>query len=427
MGVINERRRMKPSYFFLFFKFPQILLYLLSTHFHLTFGLINLQFNKTKSSFKIAIFADLHFGENSWTDWGPQQDANSINAMNSLLHHENPDFVVYLGDVITANNIPIANASLYWDQATSPTRERGIPWAGVFGNHDDAHFVWPKEWFSKEGIPPLHCSQPNTSLIGDGNCSFMGTTRLELMNYQIGNDMLSFSQHGSRNLWPSVSNYVLQISSSENPESPVAFMYFLDSGGGSYPEVISSAQVEWLKGISEAINPDYRVPEIFFWHIPSKAYQKAAPWLFFVPQPCVGSINKEWVCTQESEEGIMKILKGRPSVQAVFVGHDHGNDWCCPYKKLWLCYARHTGYGGYGNWARGARILEIVDRPFTLKSWIRMEDGFVHSHILLSSHAAYPAPIFLLLVLLLVLFFGIKPFYRADLISKAKTFVSPIA
>ncbi|XP_021722974.1 probable inactive purple acid phosphatase 16 isoform X2 [Chenopodium quinoa] len=352
MGVINERRRMKPSYFFLFFKFPQILLYLLSTHFHLTFGLINLQFNKTKSSFKIAIFADLHFGENSWTDWGPQQDANSINAMNSLLHHENP---------------------------------------------------------------------------GDGNCSFMGTTRLELMNYQIGNDMLSFSQHGSRNLWPSVSNYVLQISSSENPESPVAFMYFLDSGGGSYPEVISSAQVEWLKGISEAINPDYRVPEIFFWHIPSKAYQKAAPWLFFVPQPCVGSINKEWVCTQESEEGIMKILKGRPSVQAVFVGHDHGNDWCCPYKKLWLCYARHTGYGGYGNWARGARILEIVDRPFTLKSWIRMEDGFVHSHILLSSHAAYPAPIFLLLVLLLVLFFGIKPFYRADLISKAKTFVSPIA
>jgi hypothetical protein len=30
------------------------------------------------------------------------------------------DFVIYLGDVITANNIMIGNASLYWDQATSP-------------------------------------------------------------------------------------------------------------------------------------------------------------------------------------------------------------------------------------------------------------------------------------------------------------------
>lgn len=115
--------------------------------------------------------------------------------------------------------------------------------------------------------------------------------------------------------------------------------------------------------------------------------------------------------------------------QAVFVGHDHGNDWCCPYKKLWLCYARHTGYGGYGNWARGARILEIADQPFTLKSWIRMEDGFVHSHILLSSRPVSSSSIFLVLVLVLVLFFGIKSFYPASahLISKAKAFISPTA
>lgn len=70
--------------------------------------------------------------------------------------------------------------------------------------------------------------------------------------------------------------------------------------------------------------------------------------------------------------------------QAVFVGHDHGLDWCCPYHKLWLCYARHTGYGGYGNWPRGARIVEITEDPFSIKSWIRMEDGLVHSEVILS-------------------------------------------
>lgn len=70
--------------------------------------------------------------------------------------------------------------------------------------------------------------------------------------------------------------------------------------------------------------------------------------------------------------------------QAVFVGHNHGLDWCCPYEKLWLCFARHTGYGGYGNWDRGARIVEITQQPFSIKSWIRMEDGSVHSEVVLS-------------------------------------------
>lgn len=74
--------------------------------------------------------------------------------------------MIYLGDVITANNIPVANASLYWDQAISPTRSRGIPFASVFGNHDDAQFVWPLEWFSAPGIPKVSCPAANSSCPG---------------------------------------------------------------------------------------------------------------------------------------------------------------------------------------------------------------------------------------------------------------------
>lgn len=42
------------------------------------------------SSFKVALFADLHFGENAWTDWGPRQDMNSIKVMSTILDSENP-------------------------------------------------------------------------------------------------------------------------------------------------------------------------------------------------------------------------------------------------------------------------------------------------------------------------------------------------
>lgn len=43
-----------------------------------------------KSSFKIAMFADLHFGENAWEAWGPAQDVNSTAVMSTLLDQESP-------------------------------------------------------------------------------------------------------------------------------------------------------------------------------------------------------------------------------------------------------------------------------------------------------------------------------------------------
>lgn len=42
------------------------------------------------SPFKIALFADLHFGEDAWTDWGPKQDVNSIGVMSTVLDKEKP-------------------------------------------------------------------------------------------------------------------------------------------------------------------------------------------------------------------------------------------------------------------------------------------------------------------------------------------------
>ncbi|XP_042479424.1 probable inactive purple acid phosphatase 16 isoform X2 [Macadamia integrifolia] len=333
-----------------------------------------LQFS-SNSSFKIALFADLHYGENAWTDWGPRQDAKSDRVMSTILDQETPDFVVYLGDLITANNLPIQNASLYWDRAISPTRARGIPWATIFGNHDDMPFEWPIEWFSASGIPQLRC--PSTNSTTSEACSFRGTMRVELMKKEVEQNCLSYSANGPQELWPGVSNYFLQVFSFDDPRSPVAFLYFLDSGGGTYPEVISTAQASWFQNMSQELNPELSIPEIVFWHIPSKAYKEVAP--FWILNPCIGSINKERVDAQEAEMGIMDLIVNRPTVKAVFVGHNHGLDWCCPYKKLWLCYARHTGYGGYGNWARGSRIVEMTQQPFSLKSWIRMENGeFLH-------------------------------------------------
>lgn len=41
-------------------------------------------------AFKVALFADLHYGEDAWTDWGPAQDAASDRVMAAVLDAENP-------------------------------------------------------------------------------------------------------------------------------------------------------------------------------------------------------------------------------------------------------------------------------------------------------------------------------------------------
>lgn len=93
---------------------------------------------------------------------------------------------------------------------------------------------------------------------GEEECSFRGTQRLQLMKVEIEQNALSYSSSGPKDLWPSISNYVLQVSVLDDPKSPLVYLYFLDSGGGSYPEVVSNAQAEWFHRQSEELNPNSR-------------------------------------------------------------------------------------------------------------------------------------------------------------------------
>uniref|UniRef100_A0A7I4BVI1 Calcineurin-like phosphoesterase domain-containing protein n=1 Tax=Physcomitrium patens TaxID=3218 RepID=A0A7I4BVI1_PHYPA len=161
---------------------------------------------------------------------------NSTSVQSFLLNRESPDFVVYLGDVITANNLPYHDATVHWREAIGPAVQMDIPFASVFGNHDDAPF----EWDPDSGIPPDAPKQT--------------TSRKELMEFDTSLPS-SFSLAGPNTLWPSVSNYVIPITSSGGTMT-VAIMYFLDSGGGSMSEVISAHQAAWFTATASEINPD---------------------------------------------------------------------------------------------------------------------------------------------------------------------------
>jgi len=52
-----------------------------------------------------------------------------------------------------------------------------------------------------------------------------------------------------------------------------------------------------------------------------------------------------------------------------------------------MCYGRHTGYGGYGDWPRGARSILLNQSDLTngVRTWVRLDDGSVYDQITLNS------------------------------------------
>ena len=68
---------------------------------------------------------------------------------------------------------------------------------------------------------------------------------------------------------------------------------------------------------------------------------------------------------------------GRGNVVALFVGHDHPNDFSVDYRGLYMAYGRKSGYGGYGipgHIRKGARVLRIQENPFSFDTYIAGEN-----------------------------------------------------
>jgi hypothetical protein len=53
-----------------------------------------------------------------------------------------------------------------------------------------------------------------------------------------------------------------------------------------------------------------------------------------------------------------------------------------------LCFNRHSGFGGYLQWKRGARQIQVEDGKLgkdELNTWIRLEDGTVSDAVTLNA------------------------------------------
>ncbi|KAI1831822.1 hypothetical protein DTO027I6_7237 [Penicillium roqueforti] len=332
-------------------------------------------------TFQISVFSDLHFAEDDIAD------NKTAGVMKSVLSSEKVQLVVLNGDLISGEATQKSNSSLYVDRVVAPLLDRGIPWASTYGNHDSEVNLDPEEIFRQE-------TKYQNSL-----------TERRVLDPAAG-----------------ITNYYLPIFPHEasNDTIPVFILWFFDSQGGHYALTedgdgesitrqnwVDDTVIQWFIKANANLTSTYgrTIPSLAFVHIPvhaMRAFQKSG--VSPVREP---GINGERVQQQgyDAESGyhsqdfpFISALLNTTGLAATFSGHDHDNDWCFKWDTklnglnvtgngMNMCYGRHTGYGGYGDWARGGRQVLLDKRSLgdDIQTWIRMEDGSISGDVHLNA------------------------------------------
>ncbi|CAK7230991.1 hypothetical protein SBRCBS47491_007778 [Sporothrix bragantina] len=403
-----------------------------------------LQFH-SDGSFQISIFEDLHFGENAWKYWGPQQDLNSVRVIETVLDAERPDLVVLNGDLITGENTFRENSTAYLDQIVAPMIQRGLPWASTYGNHDSDFNL------SRTALLAREQQQKPTGLARTVNM-LPGSPRAGVTNYYLpvyGSDCQLISSNGGN-----VADHCV----------PLLILWFFDSRGGfeyQKKDAVTGARVgkenwvdasvvSWFEKTQENLLAKHgkAIPSLAFVHIPPNvAYAlqmdntKPTGGIDSHRQPGInddkplarqaqgwckdgtigaGQSNSKNCAYGGQDEPFMRAIAASGNgtgVIALFSGHDHGDTWCHTWEAgrtlpgvvvlgtgVHICFGQHSGYGGYGSWTRGARQVRITEESLAasviarrrpdVDTWIRLETGDIVGRVSLNvtyGQDVYPA------------------------------------
>jgi hypothetical protein len=283
-------------------------------------------------SFQIAVFEDLHFGENYWESWGPKQDVNTVLVINEVLDQESPQLSVLNGDLITGNNAFRENSTAVIDKIAAPFVQRGLSWASTYGNHDSDFNL------SRADILRAEHKYANSRTI----------------------NMMPDDKYG-------VTNYYLPIYPSDGSlDTPSLILWFFDSRGGFYynsinsttgrqipqPDWVDEHVVQWFTTTNAALTKQYgkAIPSIAFVHIPVNASLALQQYAGVDPQRqpginddyllgaqaqgwCKNGVNNGTCAYGGQDVPFMKAITSTPRLLAVFSGHDHGDTWCYKWEK----------------------------------------------------------------------------------------------
>lgn len=292
---------------------------------------------------RIAQFTDVH-----WSD--EESDARLPHIISSVVRSENPDLIVFTGDVVTG--IPVKEG---WTKFVELMHGLGIPYAVTMGNHDpeapstsDPTVVWERQETRDSIFSILETSHLFVGERGPSNLQGMG-------------------------------NYVVPVLASDGSDKVGALLYCMDSYdyytgygfAGSYGW-FSFEQILWYREQSRSYteaNGGRPLPALAFFHIPLPEHAAV--------KPLEGTIGNmpENVYSGDVNSGMFCSMFEMGDVMGVFVGHDHNNDYIGQLGRIALGYGKSTGVDSYGQFEKGGRIIDIYEGQRYFDTWLCNENG----------------------------------------------------
>lgn len=291
-----------------------------------------LQFNQNKT-FKIVQFTDMHINADGIKSIAP------LRMLKEVITSEQPDLVVFTGDIITEK--PIIKG---WDKLLGIMENFNIPYAVVPGNHDDEQDV------KRDSIASYVSNFPHSLMVAKTDGVF-------------GNG-----------------NYFVRIKGSEDTLTKF-MLWFFDSNAYSRDTNINGygwidqTQISWYKKESaflSAENHHAPYPSLAFFHIPLPEYRTA----FNNNTLQRTGERKENECSPEFNSGMYAAMIESGDIFGVFCGHDHDNNYVVNYGGIALSYGRFSGGNNiYHHIERGARVIELTEGDKKFTSWEHLENG----------------------------------------------------
>lgn len=282
-----------------------------------------------------------------------------MRMLNKAYDDVKPDLIVLTGDNILGNHLDDARLltplivkdkpseakamKTAIDKLVSPIEQRKIPFAIIYGNHDDRN---------------RHTKDEQADFYRAYNCNvgLDGTESGDCDTYNIP----IYSEDGSKvkfNIWMLDSAWY-------------------DKEQDKCNENVKPEAVEWYKKTSARLkeeNGGVPVPSLMFQHIPmietlelieecsadDDGAVKGPDNKFFKLKDNVSGVLGEYVSTVSDKNGQMQAIKECGDVKAVVFGHDHRNCFTGNVDGIDFIQTACTSFRCYGTRYRGVRVFDI--------------------------------------------------------------------
>lgn len=273
--------------------------------------------------FKILTLSDIHF-----SDFGYRAFLSifNVNKIKRLVATNQPDLILLLGDIVCGDN-----SDYYSIQRITDLMESfGIPWAPVFGNHDDE----------------VNC-----------DLNFLADVMMQSPH--------CLMQKGDPEM--GVGNYIINVAEDDKIVESLIMM-------DSHHNQPNEKQHEWFKWATDGINrltdngseisvymhipiPEYRYAYDEAWNADTKKWNKE--------YNAYGSLHESVACERDGEgnpvqRGFFDLVKASGTTKYIFCGHDHMNDFSIEYDGIRLTYMMKLGMAsGFQVGFDGGSIITV--------------------------------------------------------------------